>query len=711
MEKNLSKYLNREISWLEFNQRVLDEANEESNPLLERLKFLAITGSNLDEFFMVRVGGLQHLYRTNSTSLDPAGLNATQQLSLISKRTHKLVTDQYACLSRLERLLEQETIVRLTVEQLSEQQKQRAERLFGEDIFSVLAPISVYSADDFPQIAGRVIHVCVRLRVDHDDPRTLDQQDDQGVGERFAVIPLSNVLPRFLTMPSETGYAYLLLEEAISLIVPRFFPNQEILEVVPFRVTRNADMGVREDGAEDLLSGMERILDARKSSNCVRLEIDSHVTEGTRRFLSSAFSVRDEEIFLTPGPLDLSAFMRLTSLHGFEKIKRENWTPQPSPLLDPTEKMFDILQKQSVLLYHPYESYEPILRFIDEAADDPDVLAIKQTLYRTSRESPISKSLMRAAEKGKNVTAIVELKARFDEERNIEWARAMEGAGVHVIYGVKGLKTHAKVCIVVRREPQGIQRYVHFGTGNYNESTAKLYSDASFMTSDDDLGADAISFFNAISGFSQPQKFRKIEIAPIGLREKVLELIDVESQRKKAGHKAAINAKVNALVDPQIIDALYAASQAGVTVNLNIRGICCLRPGVKGLSENIRVVSVVDRFLEHARILHFHHGGDERVFISSADWMGRNLDKRIELLVPIEAPAARDRLIRILECYFKDTAKGRQLMSDGKYRLANSRGAKSLFRSQEVMCKEAIAAALEASQRSATIFEPHRPSE
>ncbi|MEZ6108309.1 MAG: polyphosphate kinase 1 [Pirellulaceae bacterium] len=429
--------------------------------------------------------------------------------------------------------------------------------------------------------------------------------------------------------------------------------------------------------------------------------------------MSQALDVEAAKIYDIPGPLHLTAWMSLTSLHGYESAKAEPWPPQESPLLGSTEDPFQVLAQQSVLLCHPYESFEPVVRLLERAAVDPDVLAIKQTLYRTSKDSPIIKALARAAENGKNVTALVELKARFDEQRNIDWARRLESAGVHVIHGVKGLKTHAKICIIVRREDYGVQRYVHFGTGNYNEATARLYGDISYLTSDEDLGADAIAFFNAISGYSEPLPFRRIEAAPLGLRDKLLELIDIEIQRKQEGMNASITAKFNSLVDPELTDALYAASQAGVEVKLNIRGICCLRPGVPGLSENIHVVSIVDRFLEHARIIHFHHGGDDLVFISSADWMQRNLDKRIELLTPIDDLESRRRLIEILETYFRDNVKAHVLMADGTYRrvrdLAENRGRnQTMFRSQWELWKKAVQAKATDDQARHTRFEPHQ---
>ncbi len=424
-------------------------------------------------------------------------------------------------------------------------------------------------------------------------------------------------------------------------------------------------------------------------------------------FLRDAMQLEPRDIFLIPGPIDLSSMMSLTGMQGFAALRDTAWLPQASPHIDPAKRMFEIIAERDFMLCHPYESFEPVVRFIQEAADDPDVLAIKQVLYRTSRESPIVAALKLAAERGKYVTAIVELKARFDEARNIEWARELEQAGVHVIYGIRGLKTHAKICIIVRREPQGIQRYCHFGTGNYNESTARMYSDISYFTCNEELGADATSFMNAITAFSQPHAYRRIEAAPIGLRKRLLSLIESETQRKKQGQKAYIAAKLNSLVDPEMIAALYRASQAGVQIKLNIRGICCLRAGVPGLSENITVVSIIDRFLEHARILYFYHGGDESVFLSSADWMPRNLDRRIELLVPVEDLASRRRLLEILDTYFRDNQNAWLLKSDGTYERIQPTSTQAKVRAQRVLYQNAVETVQQVEQARRNTFQPH----
>ncbi len=699
MSQNEAKFFNRELSWLEFNQRVLDEACDNDVPLLERLKFLAITASNLDEFFMVRVGGLQLVAQRGSTSTDPVGMSAEQQLMALRERTRRITTSQYDCFTKeLEPALAAAGFRRLKPTELTSRQAKAVEQMFESELFAILSPMAVTSVDDFPLLVNQMLNVCVRLEPAAGEPDK----------PRFAIIPFTRSLHRFITLHSEGGYAYLLLEDAVSMHVGRFFFGEQVVECVPFRITRNADLSIREDLAHDLLVGMEEILDARKQSACVRLEIAGHASDTLLSFLEQGLDVTGDDVFKAPGPLDLSSFMRLTDVPGFDALKYEAWPPQPSPHVDLTTSMFDVLSRRDVLLYHPFDGFEPVVRLIDEAAADPEVLAIKQTLYRTSRNSPVVAALKRAAERGKHVTVIVELKARFDEARNIVWAKNLEQAGVQVIYGVKGLKTHAKVCIIVRREPHGIQRYLHFGTGNYNEITARLYTDVSFMTCNEELGADASSFFNAITGYSQPQAFRKIEAAPLGLRESLLEMIQVETQRKREGQQARIMAKLNSLVDPQIIDALYEASQAGVKIKLNVRGICCLRPGVPKLSKNISVVSIIDRLLEHSRIFYFYHGGDERVFISSADWMPRNLDRRVELLVPVEDPACRQRLIDILKTCFRDTAKARRLLPDGTYKRVKPGSGEQPLRSQEKLYNEAVAAVQMAEQTQPTVFEPHR---
>lgn len=702
MAREASQFVNRELSWLEFNQRVLDEARDATVPPLERLKFLAIVSSNLDEFFKVRVGGLRILAEEKPSKTDPAGMTAAEQLAAIAERTHRMVAEQYTCyLDEVEPALAGAEVRRVTPEQLTVRQRKAVQNVFDEELFPILSPMAVTGPDDFPLLVHDALNVFVQLA-----PESSDRESP-----RFAVIPFGPATSRFITLPSEGGYAYIQLEDVVSMSIERFFPGETIVDCVPFRITRNADLSARDDMSADLLAEMEGILRARKESDCIRLEVAESINDDGLAFLQQTLELGDEEIYRLPGPLDLSAFMRFGSLSGFDHLKDAEWPPQPSIMIDPAADLFEVIRDNDILLCHPYESFDPVLRLIEMAAADPDVLAIKQTLYRTSRNSPIVAALMRAAEAGKSVTAIVELRARFDEARNIEWAKKLERAGGQVIYGVMGLKTHAKVAIVVRREPHGIQRYVHFGTGNYNEMTARLYTDVSLLTCNDDLTGDAVAFFNAITGYSQPQRFRKIEAAPLGLRARILELIQAETKRKRGGQQAGITAKLNSLVDPELIEALYEASQAGVSIRLNIRGICCLRPGVEGLSENIKVVSVIDRFLEHSRILRFHHGGDDLVFLSSADWMPRNLDRRIELLVPVEDPACRRRIFEMLNAAFRDNVKGRHIRPDGGYDHPTDAHGDRRTRSQELLYN-LISDRVKQDQHSrTTMFVPHRAPE
>ncbi|MBU0677855.1 MAG: polyphosphate kinase 1 [Verrucomicrobia bacterium] len=696
MAKKEDLFLNRELSWLEFNQRVLNEALDSNVPLLERLKFLAITASNLNEFFMVRVGGLQMVHDAGRRTKDPSGLTPLRQLEAISQRVHRMVKDQYdVYLKELDPMLRENGIKRVRSNELTDRQSEHIDRFFDAEVYPVITPMALESASAFPVLKNLAENLLVRLAPEKNSRRA-----------RYALIPMPGNMSRFVSLPSESGYEYMLVEDLVSAYVGKFFPGIEVLECVSFRITRNADLAVREDMASDLLAGMEDILAARRTSDCVRLAVADTVSRAALAFLTRCLRTRTRDVYRISGPIGLDDFMSQATMDGFEHLKYESWTPQPSPMIDPKESIFMEIARRNLLLYHPYESFDPVLRFVDEAADDPDVLAIKQILYRTSRNSPIVNALRRAAANGKSVTALVELKARFDEARNIGWAKRLEEEGVQVIYGVKGFKTHAKICIVVRREPHGIVRYMHFGTGNYNEATAKMYGDISYLTCDPDLGADASAFFNMISGYSEPRSFRKLNAAPIGLRDQVMAMIQGETQRKQQGRKAKIMAKMNSLVDPTIIKALYDASQAGVEVLLNVRGICCLRPGVKGLSENIMVTSIIDRYLEHARIFYFYHGGEPQVYISSADWMPRNLDKRVELLTPIDDAASRKKLTKYLEVHFQDTVKASVLQPDGAY-VRPDAGKKR--QSQQILYRTAQEAAQRNRQTKRTTFEPHKP--
>ncbi len=690
-------FVNRELSWLEFNQRVLDEATDRSVPLLERLNFLTITASNLDEFFMVRVGGLEIQADAGAGGRDPSGLTPGEQLAAVDARVRRMVEDQYAVWGRMARELAEAGIVRLQPAELDETQCAFVTQVFAEDIFPVVTPVAVGGERPVPLLSGLGLYVAVRLGPDARKPEP-----------RFAVIPLGRGLPRLLPVGSRHRHAYILMEDVVALCMQRLFPGQKIEGTAAFRVTRNAAMNLDDEFAEDLSREMEAILAARRASDCVRLEVSATASAAVSAFLRGVLGARPNAVYAIPGPLDLTALRALTTLSGPDALRYPVWAPQPPAQVDPVRGILAQVARRDILLFHPYESFDPVVRLVQEAAADPDVLAIKQILYRTSGDSPIIAALREAAARGKYVTVLVELKARFDEARNIQWARALEEAGVQVVYGVKGLKTHAKVCLVVRREPAGIVRYCHFGTGNYNERTARLYSDVSLMTRDPDLGADAAAFFHAVTGYSEPQRYRQLVQAPTALRERLIALIGGEAERCRQGLPGRILAKMNALVDPAVIEALYAASQAGVEIRLSVRGVCCLRPGVRGLSDNITVRSVIDRYLEHARIFYFHQGGTPLVFISSADWMPRNLSRRIELMVPVDDPDCRRRLIEILNAAMADTVKGRLIRPDGGYdRPARAPGAAAL-RSQETFYRQACAAA-ETARKSQATFEPHRP--
>ncbi|MDB4539836.1 polyphosphate kinase 1 [Saprospiraceae bacterium] len=717
MKKQQTQYFNRELSWLAFNQRVLDPAIRDTTPLLERVKFLAITASNLDEFFMVRVGGLKVVDATGTPITDILGWTAEKQLSKIRERVLEMNAAQSNCLLKLlEPALTQQGIVRMTPDSLNESQHEYLLQRFRNETLATIAPLAIEDTSNFPMLSGARLCLCVRLKnnpesflgpLDGSPPVSVEEAAEQRI-DRFVLLPLGRSLSRIWTVPSERGYRYMLLEDIIGMFLPEIFPNQEILEWTSLRITRNGDVEIDEDGRSDLLVGMTEMLEARRTSDCVRLEISASASDEIKSFLQACVGATDAEVYPIEGPLALSDFFKLASIPGFKDLKDEPWPPQPSPDFGPDQNIFETIAAGDRLLYHPYQSYDPVVEFIKTAAEDPSVIAIKQTLYRTSSDSEIAEALKTAAANGKNVTAIVELKARFDEARNIYWARHLEFAGVDVIYGVQGLKTHAKLCIVVRKEPEGIRRYMHFGTGNYNESTARLYSDVSLFTCDEQLGHDAVHFFNAITGLSVPQPFDKLSAAPINLRETLLEMIQIETENASRDIGGQITIKVNSLVDQELIDALYVASQAGVKIKLNIRGICCLVPGKKNLSENIRVISVVDRFLEHARIFHFSHGGDDRVFISSADWMGRNLNRRVELMTPVQDEACKRGLTRILKSYFEDNVSATELQSDGEYVPVVAKKKKGSFRSQEHLYQEACQMYAARTNPKTTVFQPHR---
>jgi polyphosphate kinase len=646
----------------------------------------------------------------------------TQQLQAISDECHEIVSRQYRVLrDSLEPQMAASDIHRIDLDASNDRCVDWADRRFHADVFSVLSPQAISDERPFPLLQGLGMHLCVRLQaspaLNSAGPVTGSGGStgggDVGVAgqaeSQFALIPLGRVLPRIIPMPSERGFAYVLLEDLVRHFVDDFFPGRKVVECIAIRITRNADVELQEDAASDLMEGMEEVLESRRQSRVVRLEYGAEAGQETVEFLSRTMALDAADLFPIDGPLDLTYLFTMHALEGFDALRDEPWPAQSTPAIDPAESMFTTIAAGDVLMVHPYERFDPIVRLLEEAAVDPDVMAIKQVLYRTSRDSPIVAALMKAAERGKYVSVIVELKARFDEARNIEWAREMEQAGVQVIYGIRGFKTHAKVCIIVRRQTEGIVRYMHFGTGNYNEATAKLYSDISLLTCNEELGLDASSFFNAVTGASQPQQMQFLSAAPVTLRNRILNLIEAETQRCREGQKSEIMAKLNALVDPQVIDALYRASQAGVRVRLNIRGICCLRPGVEGLSESIEVVSIVDRFLEHARIIYFRHGGDSELFISSADWMPRNLDRRIELLVPVVDGKCRRKLLKTLETYFEDNQSTWQMTAEGRYQRRRPRRGDAEIRAQRLLYDRACEEMRDIRQSRRTTFQTHQP--
>lgn len=734
MKKAKPIYFNRELSWLAFNERVLGQASESRHPLLERVKFLAISASNLDEFFMVRVGGLKIVSESRFQSRDIAGLTADEQLDAIRGRVRMMYDGQSQCLQSLSQELEKEGIVRVLPRDLTEVDRKRLLARFQSETVAAVTPISFDNTIRLSMLSSARIAVCVRLKNDGSnllstlshqvdvldeeflDSNLADAESEAPRGKedslhqipefRYVLIALGQSQSRFWSLPSDHGYRYVLIEDVVQLFLSEFFPNESVVESTTLRITHNGDVQLVEDKQSDLLAGMEKVIRARQSSGMVRMEMSSDSSDTMRQFLESKLGVASDDVYLVDGPIALNDYFAIAGLKGFPSLNDVPWPPQQDPSL--SENIFQAISDGDRMLHHPYQSYDPVVEFVQAAATDADVIAIKQTLYRSGKDSQIAEALMTAAANGKNVTAIVELKARFDEARNIEWAQRLEQAGVDVIYGVRGLKTHAKMCLVVRRERTGIRRYVHFATGNYNESTARLYGDISLFTCDEQLGDDTVHFFNAISGLSVPQPLGKLAAAPINLRHTLMDLINIEIESAKSGDNGEITAKVNSLADKEMIDSLYAASQAGVKIQLNVRGICCLVPGVKGLSENIRVVSIVDRMLEHARIFHFRHGGDNSVYISSADWMGRNLDRRVELMTPVEDTDCKERLLRILNCYFQDNVAATELQTDGSYTAVGKKKRKSVYRAQEQLYDEAIQVFAATSHPNATVFEPHK---
>ncbi len=699
-----SLYTNRELSWLLFDKRVLSEARDKQIPLFERLKFLSITASNLDEFFMVRVASLKDMVNAKYTKRDIAGLTASEQLSEITVVTHDLVAQQYSTYNRS--LLPLLKANGLTVvekhEELTEAQAAYADDYFEENVYPVLTPMAVDSSRPFPLIRNKSLNI-----------GSLLSKKGEKKELEFATVQVPSVLARVVEIPAgeDGNRAVILLEEIIERNISRLFLNYDVLCSHPFRIMRNADLTIDEDEAEDLLKEIEKQLKKRQWGQAIRLEVEAGIDKRLLAIVKKELSIEEEDIFRIDGPLDLTFLMKMYGLSGFEHLKAEKYEPQPVPEFMGEGSVFDQIRKGDILLHHPYQSFEPVIRFVREAAADPDVLAIKQTLYRVSGNSPIIAALAQAAENGKQVSVLVELKARFDEENNIVWAKKLEKAGCHVIYGLVGLKTHSKITLVVRREEDGIRRYVHLGTGNYNDSTAKQYTDIGMMTCSEAIGEDATAVFNMLSGYSEPLSWNKLSLAPLWLKDKFLYLIGREAEHARNGEKGHIVAKMNSLCDRDVIAALYEASAAGVKIDLIIRGICCLKVGIPGVSENITVRSIVGTFLEHCRIFYFENAGKSEVYCGSADWMPRNLERRVEILFPVEDPKLKEKLIHILDVQMADTMKAQILLPDGSYEKVDRRG-KEPVNAQETFCREATEAAKEEnSVKDSRVFIPEMHAE
>lgn len=675
-------YHNRELSWMDFNSRVLEEAFEKDNPILERVNFLAITASNLDEFFMVRVAGvMDKLHSETGRRPDESGMTVQQQFDKLTEKIHEFAKKQYSCYNRsILPALKKRGLRFVGMDELKGSQRQKLDTYFDKFIFPVLTPLAVDTSRPFPLLANKSLNIAVRLSKEGEDI--------------FAVVQVPSILPRYVEIPSDQGRAFVLLEDIIISRLPHLFELYKIKAYCPFRITRDGDLDIDED-ADDLLVEIEHSLKKRQRGDPVRLEIISKSDEALRSFLVDMLGVDSQEIYEVTGPLDLTFLSKFARLDGLDDLRFAPITPVNPPAdFYGYDDIFEAIRERDRMVHHPYESFDSVIKFINQAAKDPDVLAIKQTLYRVSGHSPIIAALIKAAENGKQVTVLVELKARFDEENNIGWAKKLEKAGCHVIYGLQGLKTHCKIVLVVRREEDGLRRYLHMGTGNYNDSTARFYTDIGMFTCREEFGEDASSLFNVITGYSTPPVYNKMKVAPTGLRTFFEEMIIRETENAKAGLPSGITAKINSLVDPAIIRLLYEASKVGVKVNLVVRGICCLVPGIKGISENITVRSVVGQLLEHSRIFIFENGGDRKIYMGSADWMPRNLDKRVELVFPIEDEQLKERSFKIMETVMKDVLNTRVQLPDTTYELLDRRGKKihNCQREFSDMAKKALSA-------------------
>ncbi|WP_022765419.1 RNA degradosome polyphosphate kinase [Butyrivibrio sp. XPD2006] len=701
--ENPKLYINRELSWLQFNSRVLSEAEDISNPLFERLKFLSISASNLDEFFMVRVASLKDMINAGYKKLDIAGMTAGEQLEKVLDAVHKFVDKQYEIYNgQLVPLLLEKGLEVSDGLDLSERDLEYVDRYFDEYVYPVLTPMAVDSSRPFPLIRNKSLNIAALLKKKEDS----DEVD-------FATVQVPDVLPRILEIPArdegEGLRKVILLEKIILRNMHKLFLNYDVLTCSAYRVGRNADLSIDEDEAEDLLKEIEKQIKRRQWGQAIRLEVEKGIDKKLLKKITSELEVEDNEVYSIEGPIDLTFLMKMYKLEGFDDLKEHSYyPPQSVPEFEGGKNIFDVISEGDILMHHPYQTFENVVKFVETAAVDPDVLAIKQTLYRVSGNSPIIAALAKAADNGKQVTVLVELKARFDEENNIVWAKMLEKAGCHVIYGLVGLKTHCKITLVVRREEDGIKRYVHLGTGNYNDSTAKQYTDVGLFTCAPAFGEDATAVFNMLSGYSEPLGWNKLAIAPLWLKDRIIDLIKREEEHARRGERARIVAKMNAICHKDVIAELYRASSVGVKVDLIVRGICCLRAGVEGVSENITVRSIVGNFLEHSRIFYFENGGSPEMYASSADWMPRNLERRVEILFPVEDASLREKLWHILDVELKDTEKAHIMNSKGEYEKISGKLPKDAERvnSQMVFGDEAVDAVLKQDPGSSRVFIP-----
>lgn len=692
--KNPKYYDNRELSWIKFEHRVLNEAKDKEIPILDRLKFVSITSSNLDEFFMVRVASLKDMEHAGYTKKDIAGMDPTEQLCAIGKEVHALVEKQYNTYNRsLMPILRKEGIRIIgAYEELNEKQATYVDKYFMEHVYPVLTPMAVDASRPFPLVRNKSLNIAALIKSKHPNSK-LQQGSKQEL--EFATVQVPSVLPRLVPIPGEDDrYTFTLLEQIIEKNMAQLFLNYDLVCAYPYRIMRNADLSFDEDEASDLLKEIQKQLAKRQWGEVIRLEIEHKADKRLLQVLKEQLAVSGKDVYEIAGPLDLTFLMKMYGLSGCDDLREKLFVPQKNPRILPGESIFDEIKKGDIFLTHPYETFDPVVDFIKQAAVDPDVLAIKQTLYRVSGNSPIIAALAKAAENGKQVTVLVELKARFDEENNIVWAQKLEKAGCHVINGLVGLKTHCKIALVVRREEDAITRYVHLGTGNYNDSTAKLYTDCGIFTCNENYGEDATAVFNMLSGYSEPARWNKLVVAPIWLRDRFIALIDREIAHAKEGKEAYIVAKMNSLCDRQIIEKLYEASSVGVEIYLVIRGICCLRTGIPGVSEHIHVTSIVGTFLEHSRIFYFYNNGQEDIYMGSADWMPRNLDRRVEIVFPVEDDVIKDRIKHILDVLLRDNLKAYAMLSDGTYAKMSRRG-KQAIGAQMTFCREAMEGAKE----------------